>query len=368
MLRMGSQKSPALQVVVYCNGESKMIKAAILGASGYTGLELMRLSAQHTHTELIAVSSEKFAGKRVGEVFPFLEDKINLTFHSLSKHKDISEADFVFVALPHREAMAVVPQLIKQRKKVVDLSADFRFRDPAIYERWYQKHTAPELLNDAVYGLPELYREKIKNAQLVANPGCYPTAVLLPLAPVVKNNVIDLNTIIVDAKSGVSGAGRNVVLSSLYPEVNEGAKAYKVAQHRHTPEMEQELSFIAQKNVTLSFTPHLIPMNRGILSTIYTTLSVKITEKEVYDLYKAFYNKDTFVRMCPLGSFPSTQQVKGSNYCDIGITIDSRTNRLIIISAIDNLLKGGSGQAMQNMNIMTGLSEDLGINQLPLFP
>lgn len=345
-----------------------MIKAAIIGASGYTGLELMRLSTQHTHIELIAVSSEKFAGKKVGEVFPFLKDKVNLAFHSISEHKDISEADFVFVALPHREAMGVVPQLIKQGKKVVDLSADFRFRDPAVYERWYQKHIAPELLKDAIYGLPELYREKINNAQLVANPGCYPTAVILPLAPVVKNQVIDFNAIIVDAKSGVSGAGRSVVLSSLYAEVNEGVKAYKIAQHRHTPEMEQELSLIAQKNVILSFTPHLIPMNRGILSTIYTTLSVKITEEEVYDLYKAFYKKDTFVRICPLGTIPSTNQVKGSNYCDIGITIDPRTNRLIIISVIDNLLKGGSGQAIQNMNIMTGLSEDLGINQPPLFP
>ena len=345
-----------------------MIKVAIIGASGYTGVELMRLSTQHTHIELIAVSSEKFTGKRVGEVFPFLEDKINLVFHSISEDKDVSEADFVFVALPHREAMGVVPHLIKQGKKVVDLSADFRFRDPAIYERWYQKHTAPELLKDAVYGLPELYREKIKNTQLVANPGCYPTAVLIPLAPVIKNKVIDLNTIIVDAKSGVSGAGRNVVLSSLYTEVNEGAKAYKVAQHRHTPEMEQELSVIAQKNITLSFTPHLIPMNRGILSTIYTRMSVKMSEKEIFDLYKAFYQKETFVRMCPLGTFPSTQQVKGSNYCDIGVTIDSRANRLIIISVIDNLLKGGSGQAVQNMNIMTGLREDLGVNQLPLFP
>lgn len=345
-----------------------MIKVAIIGASGYTGLELMRLSTLHTHIELIAVSSEKFAGKKVGEVIPSLDGKINLAFNSISEHKDVSKADFVFVALPHGGAMGVVPQLIKQGKKVVDLSADFRFRDPAIYERWYQKHTAHDLLKDAVYGLSELCREKIKNAQLVTNPGCYPTAVLLALAPVVKNQVIDLNTIIVDAKSGVSGAGRSVVLSSLYTEVNEGVKAYKVAQHQHTPEMEQELSLIAQKNVTLSFTPHLIPMNRGILSTTYTILSVKISEKEVFDLYKAFYQKDKFIRISPLGTFPSTHQVKGSNYCDIGVKVDSRTNRLIIISVVDNLLKGGSGQAVQNMNIMAGLSEELGINQPSLFP
>lgn len=345
-----------------------MIKVAVIGASGYTGLELMRLSSQHPQIELIAVSSEKFSGKGVGEVFPSLNSKVQLLFHSISEDKAVGKADFVFVALPHGEAMGVIPLLMKQGKKVIDLSADFRFHDPTIYEQWYQKHTARELLEDAVYGLSELYREKIKNAQLVANPGCYPTAALLSLAPVVKKQVIDLDSIVVDAKSGISGAGRSVVLSSLYAEVSEGVKAYKVAQHQHTPEMEQELSVIAQKSVTISFAPHLIPMNRGILSTTYTTLSETISEKEVYDIYKTFYQKDAFIRICPLGTTPSTHQVKGSNYCDIGLTIDSRTNRLIIIAAIDNLLKGGSGQAMQNMNIMAGLGEDLGISQSPLFP
>jgi N-acetyl-gamma-glutamyl-phosphate reductase len=345
-----------------------MLKAAIIGASGYTGFELMRLSVQHPHMELTAVSSEKFAGKKVGEVFPSLHDKIKVDFKSISEKEGVSEADFVFVALPHKEAMSVVPQLIKQGKKVIDLSADFRFNDPAIYEKWYQKHTAPELLQDAVYGLSELYREKIKNAQLVANPGCYPTAVILALAPLIKNDVIDLNNVIADAKSGVSGAGRSVVLSSLFAEVNEGVKAYKVAKHQHLPEMEQELSLIAQKNVSLLFTPHLIPMNRGILATIYTTMSKEMSENEVLNLYKNFYQNDIFVRICPLGTFPSTNQVKGSNYCDISITIDSRTNRLVIVSVIDNLIKGGSGQAVQNMNIMAGFSEELGINQPALFP
>ena len=223
-------------------------------------------------------------------------------------------------------------------------------------------------MKDAVYGLSELYREKIRNAQLVANPGCYPTAVILALAPLIKNDVIDLNTIIADAKSGVSGAGRSVVLSSLFAEVNEGVKAYKVAKHQHSPEMEQELSLIAQKNVSLLFTPHLVPMNRGILATIYTTMSKEMSENEVLNLYKNFYQNDIFVRICPLGTFPSTNQVKGSNYCDISITIDSRTNRLVVVSVIDNLLKGGSGQAVQNMNIMAGFSEESGINQPALFP
>lgn len=345
-----------------------MLKAAIIGASGYTGFELMRLSVQHPHLELTAISSEKFAGKKVGEVFPSLADTIELAFQSASDKKGVSEAQFVFVALPHKEAMNVVPQLIEQGKRVIDLSADFRFNDAGVYERWYQKHTAPELLKDAVYGLSELYREKIKNAQLIANPGCYPTAVILALAPLLTHNLIDLKTIIADAKSGVSGAGRRVVLSSLFAEVNEGVKAYKVGNHQHLPEMEQELSLIAQQNVSILFTPHLIPMNRGILATIYTTMSKKMTEHEVLDLYKNFYQNDVFVRICPPGVFPSTNQVKGSNYCDISLTIDSSMKRLIAVSVIDNLLKGGSGQALQNMNIMAGFSEELGINQPALFP
>ena len=345
-----------------------MLKAAVVGASGYTGFELMRLSVQHPHMELTAVSSEKFAGKKVGEVFPSLTDKIDIAFQSVSEKKGLSEAELIFVALPHKEAMNFVPQLIKQGKKVIDLSADFRFKDPAVYENWYQKHIAPEFLNDAVYGLSEIYRDKIKNAQLIANPGCYPTAVILALAPLIKNDVIDLDNIIADAKSGVSGAGRSVVLSSLFAEDNEGVKAYKVANHQHSPEMEQELSLIAQKDVSLLFTPHLIPMNRGILATIYTTMSKEMSENEVLNLYENFYQNDIFVRICPLGIFPSTNQVKGSNYCDISITIDSKTNRLVVISVIDNLLKGGSGQAVQNMNIMAGFSEELGINQPALFP
>lgn len=345
-----------------------MLKAAIIGASGYTGFELMRLSVQHPHLELTAISSEKFAGKKVGEVFPSLADKIDIAFQSASEKKGVNEAEFVFVALPHKEAMNVVPQLIKQGKRVIDLSADFRFNDAAVYEHWYQKHTAPELLKEAVYGLSELYREKIKNAQLIANPGCYPTAVILALAPLLTHHLIDLNYIVADAKSGVSGAGRRVVLSSLFAEVNEGVKAYKVGNHQHLPEMEQELSLLAKQKVSLLFTPHLIPMNRGILATLYTTMSKKMAEYEILDLYNNFYRNDVFVRICPLGTFPSTNQVKGSNFCDISLTVDSSTKRLIVVSVIDNLLKGGSGQAVQNMNIMAGLSEEVGINQPALFP
>ena len=345
-----------------------MNKVAIIGASGYTGIELMRLVLQHSQLELVAVTSEKYARMPVQDVFPAFSSALDLTFHPLSEGERLDAAEYVFLALPHKEAMGVVPALIKQGKKIVDLSADFRLRDPDSYEQWYQKHTAPELLKVAVYGLTEIYKKKIPTAQLIANPGCYPTAVLLSLIPAVKNDLVDLNTIIVDAKSGVTGAGRNPVLPTLFAEVNEGVKPYKVGTHQHTPEIEQELELAASSKIPLVFTPHLIPMNRGILVTAYGTLTRKMTSEEVLNLYSTFYRDDTFVRICPAGTFPSTTQVKGSNYCDIGITVDNRTNRLIIIGAIDNLLKGASGQALQNMNLMAGFKEEEGIEQLPLFP
>jgi len=343
-------------------------KVAIIGASGYTGIEIMRLVAMHPRVELVAVSSEQFAGKEVSEVFPFLAGKIRLAFQSLSQHTDLEKAEYAFVALPHQKAMEVVPGLLRKGVRVVDLSADFRFRDAAVYEQWYKGHTAPGLLADAVYGLSEVYRERIRGAALVANPGCYPTAALLPLIPVIKSGLVTTEGIVVDAKSGVSGAGRGAVLTSLFAEVNEGVKAYKVGTHQHTPEIEQELSFAAQKPVVINFTPHLIPMNRGILGTIYAILTGNATREDVLQCYRGFYPESGFVRICPPGTVPATHQVKGSNYCDIGFAIDGRTNRLIIVSAIDNLLKGGAGQAVQNMNIMAGFEEDAGINQPPLFP
>lgn len=345
-----------------------MVRVAIIGASGYTGCELMRLSAQHPLIQLVAVSSETFAGKRVGEVFPSLGDTIPLTFYALSDQGCLAEADFVFSALPHREAMKVVPRLLEQGKRVVDLSADFRLRSADLYEAWYQKHTAPDLLQEAVYGLTEIYREKIRNARLVANPGCYPTAVLLALIPAVQNNLVDLGSIIIDAKSGVSGAGRSPVLTSLFTEANEGVKPYKVGVHQHTPEIEQELAVHARQQVSILFTPHLIPMSRGLLVTVYATPASAIDQEEVITLYRTCYQGDPFVRICTVPPLPSTHQVKGSNFCDIGVVVDAKTNRLVIIAVLDNLLKGASGQALQNMNIMTGLDEASGITQLPLFP
>ena len=345
-----------------------MVKVAIIGASGYTGCELMRLSVQHPQIELVAVSSEKFAGKAVGEVFPSLGTALTLTFHPLAAQEDLGKADFVFSALPHSQAMDVVPLLIQQGKKVVDLSADFRLRSAGLYEQWYKKHTAPALLKESVYGLSEIYREKIRDAQLIANPGCYPTAALLALIPAVQNDLIDLTGIIIDAKSGVSGAGRNPVLTSHFDEANEGVTPYKLGAHQHTPEIEQELGLIAKEQVSLLFSPHLIPMDRGILVTAYATPKTTIAQKDILEVYHTFYQKETFVRICTPGTVPSTHQVKGSNYCDVGVIADVKTNRIILVAAIDNLIKGASGQAVQNMNIMAGFAEESGITQLPLFP
>jgi N-acetyl-gamma-glutamyl-phosphate reductase len=250
----------------------------------------------------------------------------------------------------------------------VDLSADFRLHDVAVYEKWYQKHTAREYLAEAVYGLPELHREKISMARLVANPGCYPTSVILGLAPLLRAEIIEPETIIVDSKSGTSGAGRTAQTGTLFCEVTEGFKAYKVAGHRHTPEMEQEISELCKKRVTISFTPHLLPISRGILSTMYAKLAKTLTDAEVYELYRAYYKDEPFVRVCQSGVFPATQFVRGSNFCDIGFKIDGRTGRIVVLSVIDNLVKGAAGQAVQNMNLMCSLPETRGLLAVPLFP
>jgi len=264
--------------------------------------------------------------------------------------------------------MEVVPTFLKLGKKVVDLSADYRFRDPSVYEKWYEPHMNPDVLAKSVYGLPEIRRGEIAGADLVGNPGCYPTSVILGLAPLLRNGMIDPSTIIADSKSAVSGAGRGAKVDTLFCEVNEGFKAYGVAAHRHTPEIEQELSLLAGEGVTISFTPHLVPMDRGILSTIYAGLSVDSSTSELLALYRDFYKNEGFVRILPEGAYPSTLYVRGSNFCDIGLTLDRRTGRVIVISAIDNLVKGASGQAVQNMNIMNGFPENLGLDALPLFP
>ena len=345
-----------------------MIKVAIVGASGYTGVELIRLLSNHPEVEIAAVTSEQSAGKSVASIFPSLTGVFEKTLEPLLVENISGKADLIFTALPHQKAMEVVPHFLKAGKKVIDLSADFRIKDAATYGVWYEEHKAPELLKEAVYGLPELHRAEIKNTRLVANPGCYPTSAILALAPLLKNNYIDPSTIVIDSKSGVSGAGRAATQDTHFPEVNEGFKAYKVAEHRHTPEIEQELSALAGSSVTVSFTPHLLPINRGILSTIYASVKGDENEDSILALYNEFYAGEKFIRLHPKGSFPNISSVKGSNFCDIGLKLDKRTNRIVIISVIDNLVKGASGQAVQNMNIMYGFPEDTGLASLPLFP
>jgi N-acetyl-gamma-glutamyl-phosphate reductase len=346
-----------------------MLKVAIVGASGYTGLELIRLLDRHPEVVIKCVTSEQSAGKRISEIFPSLRSRCDLVLEPLETSAIIQKADLIFTALPHQAAMLVVPDFLAAGKKVVDLSADYRLHDPAVYGAWYEPHKNPELLPEAVFGLPELRREAIKKARLIANPGCYPTSVVLGLKPLLENGLIDITSIISDSKSGTSGAGRSAKVDSLYCEVNDSLKAYGVGGlHRHTPEIEQELSWLAGQQVTITFTPHLVPMDRGILSTIYATPTRTVTTEELVALYADVYKDEPFVRPLPKGQFPSTAFVRGSNFCDIGVTLDVRANRIVVVSAIDNLVKGASGQAIQNMNLVCGFSEILGLEGLALFP
>jgi N-acetyl-gamma-glutamyl-phosphate reductase len=345
-----------------------MMKIGIYGASGYTGQELLRILVNHPDVEIVAVTSRKYSGTPVSDVYPVFRGLTDLKYIDASPERVAGLCDIVFLALPHGEAMEVAPSFLKEGKKVVDLSADFRLRDAATYEKWYIKHTSPHLIDRAVYGLPELYRDDIKGADLVANPGCYPTSVILGLAPLLKSGHINNSSIIVDSKSGVSGAGRDLQLGSLFCEVNDGFKAYKVGLHRHTPEMEQEISHLAEQPVSILFAPHLLPVNRGILSTIYADLQEKCSASDLTGVYNDFYRDEKFVRIYQAGVMPNISSVTGSNNCDIGITVDERSGRVIIVTAIDNLIKGASGQAVQNMNIMYGLPEDTGLNLVSLFP
>lgn len=353
----------------FTNEGKQMLKVAIIGASGYTGVELLRILYGHPEVAVTCVTSEQSAGKRLADVFPSLRSRYDLVLENLEPVRVADRADFIFTALPHKAAMEVVPTFLELGKQVVDLSADYRLRDAKEYEAWYEPHMNPALLKKAIYGLPELRRDKIAGAELVANPGCYPTSIILGLAPLLKKKLIKLETIIADAKSGVSGAGRSAKVDNLYCEVNDGFKAYGVGGvHRHIPEIEQELSLLAGEQFQISFTPHLVPMDRGILSTIYASPVVDLSTAELVKLYHDFYKGEAFVRVLPENCFPSTGHVRGSNFCDIGLTVDQRTGRVIVVSAIDNLIKGASGQAIQNMNIMNGFPENLGLESLALFP
>ncbi len=345
-----------------------MQRIAVIGASGYTGVELLRLLSLHPDTQLVCVTSRQYAGQRVSDVFPSLQGSIDLIFEDLDPAGLAGRADLVFTAVPHQTAMGMIPALLDAGCRVVDLSADFRISDVEIYEEWYQEHTARELLEEAVYGLPELFREGISAARLIANPGCYPTSVALALAPLLENALIDHKTLIVDSKSGTSGAGRTAKVDTLYCEVNEGFKAYSLPRHRHTPEIEQSLSRLAGESVRISFTPHLLPVNRGILSTCYASLTSMISLDTLQQLYLDKYAGEGFIRVLPKGKLPNIAQVRGSNFCDIGLSVDERTGRVIALAAIDNLVKGAAGQAVQNMNLMLGLPEDTGLLLPPVFP
>ena len=345
-----------------------MIKIGIAGASGYTGLELIRLLVGHPGVELTVLTSETFQGQNIAEVFPSLNEIVDLELRPLDNNI-AKDCQVLFLALPHTMAMSKLPDYLQSDCKIIDLSADYRLKDPKAYTDWYSvTHTNPELLEKAVYGLPELHRQAIQSAQLVANPGCYPTSVVLALAPLLKTDWVDLGSIISDSKSGVSGAGRKPSLTSHFAEVNEGISPYGLADHRHTPEMEQELSALAGKSVRLTFSPHLVPMTRGMLSTVYINLNQAITDEKLVEHYRSFYKGENFIRVLNPGKFASSHHVLSSNFCDIGLKVDSRNQRLIITSALDNLIKGASGQAVQNMNIMLGLDEKTGLMAPAIFP
>jgi N-acetyl-gamma-glutamyl-phosphate reductase len=339
-----------------------MLKVAVIGATGYTGRELLQILARHPFARPVYLTSESFAGQRIDQIYPQFRSVVELPLQKLEDSGPPAECDFIFCALPHGLSMETVPKLLETGKKVVDLSGDFRLKDSTLYPEWYgYSHGQEGWLAESVYGLPEFHRAAISRARLVANPGCYPTSVLLPLKPLLSEGVIDPDDIIVDAKSGVSGAGRTPKIPFHFPECTENFKAYKVAGHQHTPEIEQELKAVAGRQVIITFTPHLAPMVRGILSTIYLRLKDGIDEAALWHIYENHYGREPFIRFYREPELPETKFVSGTNFCDISFRLDKRTRRLIVVSAIDNLVKGAAGQAVQNMNIMLGWPEEAGL-------
>jgi N-acetyl-gamma-glutamyl-phosphate reductase len=345
-----------------------MIRAMIFGATGYTGVELIRLLSGHPDVTVVGGTSRNWAGKTASAVFPFVSAKKDFFLYDAEDLDPKVTADVAFLALPHGQSAATALPLLDAGTKVVDLSADLRLHDAQVYEEWYGEHKAPELLPLAVYGLPEIHRDRIRGANLIANPGCYPTTAILGTAPLVNVAEVDTSCPIVDAKSGISGAGRGAKLNTSFCEAGEGFKPYGVIRHRHIPEMEQELSALAGSEVRVRFTPHLIPASRGMVSTIYLPLKTDVSTEELRQAYVDFYTAEPFVRILPQGTFPDTAMVKGSNQCHIAIETDSRTGWAVVMVAIDNLVKGASGVAVQNMNLIMGLEETAGLTGLSLFP
>lgn len=346
-----------------------MIKVGIIGSTGYAGNELVRLLLQHKDAEIIWYGSRSYIEERYASVYRNMFQLVDAKCLDDNMEALAEQADVIFTATPQGLCASLVTEDILNKTKIIDLSADFRIKDVEIYEAWYGiKHKSPQFIQEAVYGLCEINREQVKNARIVANPGCYPTCTTLSIAPLLREGLIDPNTIIVDAKSGTSGAGRGAKVNNLYCEVNENIKAYGVATHRHTPEIEEQLGYAAGTKVTINFTPHLVPMNRGILITAYASLKKEVTYEEIKAVYDKYYKKEPFVRVLEKDVAPETRWVEGSNYVDVNFKIDPRTNRIIMMGAMDNLVKGAAGQAVQNMNLMFGLPETKGLEQVPMFP
>ena len=358
-------------------GAGQKIRVAVAGASGYAGGELLRLIAGHPHFTLTAVTSEKSAGRPVASVFPHLTGVVSATFEALSPDAIAERADALLLALPHTKSFEAVATCLKAGKYVVDLSADYRLKDPAAYPTWYQTaHPYPALLHDAVYGLPELHRSAIQRARLVASPGCYPTAAILQMAPLMATGLIDPGIIVIDAKSGVSGAGRSPALPYHFPEAHESIEPYKIGRHRHIPEIEQELGLLAAGErrgegairVSVTFTPHLVPMNRGILSTAYCRLTKSVELQTLLDMYRTFYKGERFVRVHAGDTVANPRHVRGSNFCDLSVHLDSRTGWAVTVAALDNLVRGAAGQAVQALNLMLGFPEETGLTSPGIFP
>lgn len=346
-----------------------MIKVGIIGSTGYAGGELVRILMGHKDVEMKWFGSRSYIEKKYAEVYQNMFQIVDATCMDDNMEELADEVDVIFTATPQGLCASLVTEEILSKVKIVDLSADFRIKDVEVYEEWYKiKHPTPQFIEEAVYGLCEVNREAVKKARLVANPGCYPTCSFLSIYPLAKEGLIDMNTLIIDAKSGTSGAGRGAKVDNLYCEVNENIKAYGVATHRHTPEIEEQLGYASGEKVTLNFTPHLVPMNRGILVTAYASLKKEVTYEEVKKVYDSYYNKEKFVRVLEKDVCPQTKWVEGSNYVDVNFKIDPRTNRIIMMGAMDNLVKGAAGQAVQNMNLMFGLPEAEGLELVPMFP
>ncbi|MED4014808.1 N-acetyl-gamma-glutamyl-phosphate reductase [Sutcliffiella cohnii] len=345
------------------------MKIGIVGANGYGGVELIRYLVNHPYVEIKLLASHSSNGNSIVEQYPHLQGILEMNISELNIEDVKENIDVLFFATPSGVSKELIPQYIEAGIKIIDLSGDLRLQDGSLYEEWYKNTPAPPFaLDKAIYGLTELNRELIKEATLVANPGCYPTATLLGLIPALQHKLIDGNSIVIDGKSGISGAGRKTSATTHYSEINENVKAYKLGKHQHIPEIEQIVSQIGNENITVTFSTHLVPMTRGIMCTMYANLKEPINESKVISLYEDYYKDDYFVRIRKGGTWPATKEVTGSNFCDIGITVDERTNKLIIVAVIDNVVKGAAGQAIQNLNVMYGWDEKTGLQTTPLFP